>query len=199
MELPPWQQPQVVEPHLVINALTSLCQIDAALAERAAGIFLGRPAACGADSVLVPAGLALIQSVVAEAPPVARLRAACVAHLRARIAEPLAPPSDWARDSKVFCKCNYCGALSRFLADPAAKTWNFKAAQHDRSHVESSIRESRCDVVTATIRRGSPHILECIKNQASYERRARQRQEDLADLARFEAGQSKTTKTGENR
>jgi len=197
--LPSWQQPQAVEPHLVIDALTALCQIDAELADLAAGIFLGRPGTYGADSVLVPAGLALIESGVAGAPAVALLRRASVAHLRARIAESLAPPADWARDSKVFCKCEHCSELSRFLADPAAKTWNFKAAQHDRSHVEASIRESRCDVVTATIRRGSPHILECSKNQASYERRARQRQEDLADLARFEAGQSKTTKTGENR
>ncbi|MDD2705793.1 MAG: 2OG-Fe(II) oxygenase, partial [Acidocella sp.] len=185
VELPSWQQPPPVDPQLVIDALTALCQIDAALAERAAGVFLGRPATYGADSVLVPASLALIQSVVAQAPAVARLRGACLAHLRARIAEPLAPPADWARDSKLSCGCRYCVELSRFLADPEAKTWNFKAAQHDRSHVESTIRASDCDVLTATIRRGSPHILECTKNEASYKRRARQCQKDLADLAHF--------------
>jgi len=189
VELPSWQQPQAVEPKLVIDALTSLAQIDATLAARAAGIFLDRPATYGADSVLVPAGLALIQSEVAQTPAVVRLRDACMAHLRARIAEPLAPPADWARDNKVFCKCAHCGELSRFLADAGAKTWNLKAAQPDRSHVESTILRSQCDVVTATIRGGSPHILECTKNQASYERRARQRQKDLADLARFEGDQ----------
>ncbi|MGC9270953.1 2OG-Fe(II) oxygenase [Acidiphilium sp.] len=189
VELPSWQQPPPVEPQLVIDALTALCQIDAALAERAAGVFLSRPATYGADSVLVPASLALIHSVIAQAPAVARLRSACVAHLRIRIAEPLAPPTDWARDSKLSCSCRYCVELSRFLADPEAKTWNFKAAQHDRSHVESTIRENDCDVLTATIRRGSPHILECTKNQASYKRRTRQRQKDLADLARLEEDQ----------
>jgi len=195
VELPSWQQPPPVEPQLVIDALTTLCQIDAALAERAAANFLGRPATYGADSVLIPAGLALVHSAVARAPAVAKLRGACMAHLRTRIAEPLAAPADWARDSKLSCACRHCGELSHFLADSGARTWNFKAAQHDRSHVESTIRTSNCDVVTATIRRGSPHILECTKNQASYERRARQRQKDLADLARFERDQRQPRKT----
>lgn len=189
VELPSWQQPPAVDPQLVVDTLTALCQIDAELAARAASIFLGRPATYGADSVLVPAGLALIQSVVAQAPTVASLRGACVVHLRARIAEPLAPPPDWARDSKLSCACSYCSELSRFLADPGTKTWNFKAVQHDRSHVEATIRASNCDVTTTTIRRGIPHILECTKNLASYERRVRQRQKDLADLARFEGDQ----------
>jgi hypothetical protein len=184
--LPSWQQPPPIDPQLVIDAMTALCQIDAALAERAAGVFMDQPATYSVDSVLVPASLSLVHSAVAKAPAVVRLRGACVAHLRGRIAEPLSPPADWTRDSKLSCGCRYCVELSRFLANPEAKTWNFKAVQHDRSHVESTIRVSNCDVVTATIRRGSPHILECTKSDASYKRRMRQRQKDLVDLARLE-------------
>jgi len=63
----------------------------------------------------------------------------------------------------------------------------FRAVQHDRSHVESTIRNSRPDVDTETLRRGSPHTLMCTKNQKSYEAKARQRQEDLANRAQLEA------------
>jgi len=37
-----------------------------------------------------------------------------------------------------------------------------------------------------TDRRGRPYSLVCTKNQASYDRRAHQRQQDLAHLARLE-------------
>jgi hypothetical protein len=95
----------------------------------------------------------------------------------------LAPPANWRRPSTVGCQCAHCTELSRYLADPVRETWIFKAAQTHRSHVEDTIRKAQCDVNTATDRRGSPHKLICIKNQASYERRARQRIEDIENLA----------------
>jgi len=36
-----------------------------------------------------------------------------------------------------------------------------------------------------TERRGSPHSLVCIKNQASYDRRMKRRKQDLEDLERL--------------
>jgi predicted 2-oxoglutarate/Fe(II)-dependent dioxygenase YbiX len=181
-DVPAWQRSQPVESQIVVDALTALPQIDPALADIATGIFLRRPKTYDADMVLIPAGLALSHSAAASATAVISLRNACIAHLRARIAEPLAPPADWTRNSKLICKCRHCGELSRFLAEANSRVWNFKAIQADRSHVESTIRQSNCDLNTATIRRGSPHILECTKNQASYERGARQRKKDLQDL-----------------
>jgi predicted 2-oxoglutarate/Fe(II)-dependent dioxygenase YbiX len=181
-----WRRPQAIEPQIVVDALTALSRVDLALAETATGIFLNQPKTYDADMVLIPAGLALENSTAPGATAVIRLREACIAHLRARIAEPLAPPADWTRNSKLTCKCRHCEELSRFLADATAKIWNFKAIQADRGHVEATIRHSQCDLSTATIRRGSPHILECTKSQASYEHRARQRKKDLEDLLRFE-------------
>jgi hypothetical protein len=52
--------------------------------------------------------------------------------------------------------------------------------------VESTILNSKCDLDTETLRRGSPHTLICTKNQKSYEARAQQRKEDLAKLAQLE-------------
>jgi hypothetical protein len=78
--------------------------------------------AYGLDSVLVPAVRELMGSALAkESAAVQRLRAACLDHLRTRIAEPLAPPADWRRPSKLACKCAHCGELSGFLADPSAR------------------------------------------------------------------------------
>jgi hypothetical protein len=179
----PWEAPgPAIEPTFIVDLLTALATIDGALADRAMTHVLGLPKIYDPDAALVPAAKLLLgRSKVSSA--AGRLHEACLAHLRGRIAEPLAPPTNWRRPSAVGCGCAHCTELSRYLADPARETWIFKAAQTHRSHVEDSIRKAHCDVDTATDRRGSPHSLICIKNQASYERRAKQRVEDLKDLA----------------
>ena len=83
--------------------------------------------------------------------------------------------------------CGHCAVLGRFLADPTEPSRSLRAAQPVRSHVESTIANSRCDVDTLTERRGSPHVLICTKNQASHERRVAQRKQDLADIETLEA------------
>jgi predicted 2-oxoglutarate/Fe(II)-dependent dioxygenase YbiX len=182
----PWRRPRSMEPGIVVDILTALGRIDSGLANAAAETVLAWPKTYGPDAVLVPAVLALGGSAGAEATAVVRLRTACLAHLHARIAAPLAPPRDWRRASTLTCTCRRCGELSRFLADPTREAWSFKAVQTDRSHLENTIAHSNCDLDLETLRRGSPHSLVCTKNQASYERRAQQRKKDLADLARIE-------------
>ncbi|MEA2791294.1 MAG: hypothetical protein QOG73_3700, partial [Acetobacteraceae bacterium] len=44
---------------------------------------------------------------------------------------------------------------------------------------------SHCDVGFTTEKRGSPHRLICTKNQASYQRRCVQRENDLTERARL--------------
>ena len=135
------------------------------------------------DTVLLPALRQLAGSPVFRTPPLGRLRDAALAHLQARITEPLAPPADWRRASKLPCHCARCQQLARFLSDPEARTWVFKAAEADRSHVLDTIRRAGCDVDTRTERQGRPYSLVCTKNQASYDRRVTQRAQDLKDLA----------------
>jgi len=182
----PWSPPRSIEPGIVVDVLTALDRIDSELAGAAADTFLAWPTTYGPDAVLVPAVLKLGRSAGAETTAVARLRTACGAHLRARSGEPLAPPSDWMRPDTVTCTCSHCGELSRFLGDPTRETWSFKAPQADRTHLENTIRKSGSDLNFTTLRRSSPHSLVCTKNQASYERRARQRTKDLEDLARID-------------
>ena len=170
----------------MVDLLTGLCAVDTALAQRAADHLLAWPKVYGLDAVLVPATRALLGRVDPScAAAIEALRSACLLHLRARIAEPLAPPADWTRSAALACRCPRCSELGRFLADPGRKTWVFKAAEADRRHVEDTIKKAGCDVDTATDRRGRPYSLVCTKNQASYERRAKQRRRDTENLARL--------------
>ena len=184
----PWQRAPEVKPGFVGDLFAALVRIDDALAKRAADYVLARPETYGLDSVLVPAVAGLMESKETKsASVVRRLRTVCVHHLRARVLERLEPPKDWCRKTVLGCRCTRCSELSKFLADPALKTWVFKAVQADRSHVEETIKRSRCDLDVTTERRGSPHRLVCSKNQASYERRVKQREKDVADLERLKA------------
>ena len=185
-QAPLWSVTRAVEPGVVVDVVTALEPINFELASAAVDIFLVWPKTYDLDTSLIPALLKLAGSATGGAMAVARLRAACLAHLRARIAAPLAPPTDWARATTVTCSCRHCSELNRFLADPARATWTYSAAQPHRSHLEHSIRDSRCDLDFTTLRRGSPHSLVCTKNQASYEKRAVQRKNDFEVLTRIE-------------
>jgi len=182
-----WQDSPKVDTDLVVDLLTGLCAIDEALAERAVDHLLGWPKTYDLDAVLVPATRTLLDTAAPHCmAAVGKRRAACLTHLRARVAEPLAPPTDWSRPAALTCRCPRCGELARFLADPERKTWVLKAAEADRSHVEGTIKQARCDVDVTTDRLGRPYSLVCTKNQASYERRARQRKQDVRNLAWLE-------------
>ncbi len=190
---PSWQDSPKVDASFVVDLMTGLCAVDTALAQRAADHLLAWPKTYGLDAVLVPATRTLLKTAGPSCmAAVGTLRTACLLHLRSRIAEPLAPPTDWARPSALACRCPRCGELARFLADPGRRTadpgrrtWVFKAAEADRRHVEDTIKGARCDVDTATDRRGRPYSLVCTKNQASYERRMKQRRQDTENLARL--------------
>ncbi|HEY1932837.1 MAG TPA: 2OG-Fe(II) oxygenase [Acetobacteraceae bacterium] len=177
-----WRRDSGVDASLVADLLSALSAIDPELAGRAVAHVLARPKPYDADGILVPAALSLAAAgtggLAAE-----RLRAACLAHLRVRIGEPLAAPPDWQRQSTLKCPCPRCRELAVFLADPEARTWVLRAAQDHRGHIEATIASDRCDVDTKTETRGRPYSLVCTKNQASYQRRVVQRTKDLADLA----------------
>src|SRR6266446_376863 len=180
-----WRRGPGVEPGFIVDLLTALGRIDEALAGRAADHILAWPKTYGLDAVLVPAVRRLIGMGNGSA-AVQRLRAVCLDHLRVRIAQPLEPPKDWRRASELACSCRNCAELGRFLADPERRMWAFKAAEAKRGHVEGTVRQARCDLDLTTDRRGRPYSLVCTKNQASYDRRAKQREHDLEDLARLD-------------
>nr|WP_294529790.1 2OG-Fe(II) oxygenase [uncultured Rhodopila sp.] len=170
-----------VDPGFVADTLTALGRIDAPLADRAVALMLGDVKTYDFDAVLVPAACKFRSGD--GIPAAERLRAACRAHLRARIALPLAPPADWTRPGTVGCRCARCAELSRFLADATQKTWIYRAKEADRQHVAETIRTAACDLDTDTETKGRPYSLVCTKNNASYHRRVTQRQQDVRDEA----------------
>ena len=175
--------------HATLRALTAAGDADlSALTEQAVTNWLAWPKAFGMDAVIVPALRRLAEEpVLLNGPAVQRLRSAALDHLRTRASQELAPPADWRREDRLSCRCEHCLALSRFLQSADQEAWRFKAREADRRHIEDSIRQGLCDVDCSTERKGSPHVLVCIKNQASYERRVAQRRTDLDDLSRLKA------------
>jgi predicted 2-oxoglutarate/Fe(II)-dependent dioxygenase YbiX len=171
----------------IADVTTALVEINEALTARAIDHMLAWPKTYGIDRVLIPAVRALTGNVVQRSAAVRRLRDTCLAHLRARIGEQLEPPRDWSRSGDLGCRCRHCTDLSRFLSDSGRKTWLLKAAEQDRSHVEHKIRHAQCDLDVRTDRHGRPYTLVCTKNQATYERRMRQREKDLENVARLAA------------
>lgn len=183
-EVGTWTRPSSVRPGFVVDFLTATSRIDAGLAARAIEHLLAWPKTYGPDDVLVPAALAFAKQMESTAwPAVGRLREASLDHLRGRIALPLQAPRDWTRTNLVKCTCADCRGLGAFLVSPDQQQWRLKAVQHRRSHVEQSVRSAACDLDLTTERRGSPHVLVAAKNQASYERRATQRRQDLEHVS----------------
>ena len=183
-EVDPWTRPSSVKPGFVVDLLTATSRIDAALAIRATERLLAWPNTYTPDAVLTPAALALGKLEESQSwPGAARLREATLEHLRRRIALPLEAPRDWTRANPIKCQCDDCRALGAFLVRPDQQQWRLKAAQDRRGHVEHNVRNAACDLDLATERRGSPHVLVATKNQASYQRRAKQRRQDLEHVS----------------
>jgi len=179
---------ETIDANFVADLLVGLGQIDPQLADQVLTQILEHDSAYDIDAVLVPVARDKLHAPeTAKQPAVLRLRAACLAHLRARIALPLAPPPDRQRSSTVGCRCRYCSELSRFLADPTQEIWTLRAAAPDRSHVESTILNAKCDLDTKTEQRGRPYSLICTKNQTSYKLKVKQRKQDLKDEASLAA------------
>lgn len=180
-----WGRLRVAKPDaaLVVDLVAVVDRLDPALAERIGRHVLAWPQHFDLDAVLVPTMKRIMTETQALGPAATALHASALEHLRHRSSLALEPPSDWTRPSEIGCRCQYCRDLALFLADPLRPEWTLRAAQQHRSHVEAEIKRARADVDIRTERKGSPHSLICRKNQASYERRVRQRKQDLADLA----------------
>ena len=181
-----WESPEPLTPEHLAEALGAFTRIDAGLADQAVTRLLALPGVYDLDRLLLPTALLCREGGRDPEPPaMARLRQAVLAHLDTRIAAPLAPPPDWTRASALPCSCGHCQGLSRFLASPTEAVWHFKAAEADRGHVTHSVARANCDLTLTTDKRGRPYTLVCTKNQASYERRVRQRALDLGHRERL--------------
>jgi predicted 2-oxoglutarate/Fe(II)-dependent dioxygenase YbiX len=194
-----WGRPRVSRPDaaFVVDLVGVVDRVNETLANRAADHLLAWPRHYDLDAVLVPAIKGLIGARRKAGCAFEVLHAASVAHLEARIAEPLEAPTDWVRPNRIGCQCAHCSELSGFLADARSESWTLRAAERIRRHVEDEIRHAQADVDTHTERRGSPHSLICTKNRASYERRVALRKQDLADIKKLEGLHGRNVRRGQ--
>jgi predicted 2-oxoglutarate/Fe(II)-dependent dioxygenase YbiX len=88
-------------------------------------------------------------------------------------------PKDWQRAADLSCHCADCTELVAFLSSPLQKEHRFRMRQDRRDHLEAQMQRHQSDVTRTTDRKGSPHTLVCVKNQASYERAKQQQALDI--------------------
>jgi len=169
-----------MEVDVMVDLLSVLMTLDDGLAQHAVDHALARPVDFDIDKLLIPTALRLGEvAAYCVSKAGLHLRDACLKHLAVRIAEPLEAPQDWCRANVLPCQCADCRELATFLADPETRVWHFKAAEAKRSHVQNMISNTKSDIACTLDQKGRPYTLVCTKNQASYERRVKQRQLDL--------------------
>lgn len=127
-------------------------------------------------------------------------RAWAVSLLAAEVARPLTPYPDWARPfpaSKAPSKQDWgfgyydvnkgelWKELQIFMEDSKASTHDFQRRQDERAVLERWIKEHCLDLKGETIRKGSPHTLRCVKNDASYHQALKVRAQDEALLKKL--------------
>ncbi|SEB07108.1 2OG-Fe(II) oxygenase [Rubrimonas cliftonensis] len=173
---------RMVKPTALADLLTAASALSTSAVAALCDALLADPELYHPDRILLPLARELARRARSPALPL-RLRTALLDHLGARIAAPLAPPSDWTRTARLGCDCPDCRAVSAFLAAPDKAELAVRAAQERRTHVERICRGAQADLDYATIKAGSPHQLILRKTDASYRRRVGQRQQDLDDRA----------------
>lgn len=139
-----WGRASVSRPGaaFVVGLVGVVDRVNETLANRAADHLLAWPRHYDLDAVLVLAIKSLIAAKRKAGCAFEVLHAASVAHLEARIAEPLEAPTDWVRPNRIDCQCAHCTELSRFLADATSAIWTLRAAERMRRHVEDEIRHA---------------------------------------------------------
>ena len=114
--------------------------------------------------------------------------------LRNEVARPILPFPDWTRPcptaeplpQNLYSRHPSTSQrttlaereLSSFMADPEAKTRDFRYPQEVRSALENFIRDHVLDLDQVTLRKGTPHTLACTKNDKSHHRALARRAAD---------------------
>jgi hypothetical protein len=164
-----WQRPLPVTPALVVDLLTALCHLGVrSLGEQAVDHLLNWPDPFALDTILVAATCLLTEQgwPASDWAPTGRLRAHCLDHLARRIAEPLVPPVDFARESRVDCSCATVGSLGVSLTCCAPL-----GSRSQHIEATSSIRSSRPMRCQPRPNAAAARMRWLHQNQASFERR----------------------------
>jgi hypothetical protein len=115
--------------------------------------------------------------------PVRELAADCAGRLRARLARPQRPSSDWSIELPAGgCTCDLCGTLRVFLDDANRRTFEWPLAKQSRQHIHSQIDAAELPVTHQTRRQGRPYTLVLNKTDALFAREQEARIRDETNL-----------------
>ena len=158
-------------------------------ADATAALLVQREDLASPDRTIPPALEALLSSHRAEARASAAFDAIwrhSTGFLLSRSGAPPLPPTDWLISSfGLTCDCEYCAQLRRFCDDADAEVCRIPVRKDLRKHLRREIERAGTDIRCETVRTGSPYTLVCIKTRATYERRRRQYDEDIAEMRRL--------------
>jgi 2OG-Fe(II) oxygenase superfamily len=80
------------------------------------------------------------------------------------------PPSNWAMQiANESATKKSLQIIANFLADPNLHQFDYRQKQADRDELERAILNSKMDLKTTTIKKGTPHTLQIKKTQATYD------------------------------
>ena len=100
-------------------------------------------------------------------------------YLLQRSDTPPEQPKDWQISANTSCNCQHCRNLRKFCENPEQQIARFPLRKDLRAHLHRIIDDHQLDLFHETERKGSPYILVCTKNRASYERRLKEYAKDI--------------------
>ena len=153
-------------------------------ADAVAALLIEHPAAATPDRTL-PAALSQLATLtqhLTAAPAFDTLWRHAARYLLARSAQPPAPPSDWALEASIPCRCPHCRRLQRFYADPRESVLRLPLRKELRRHLHGIIDDNGLDLLHETDRQGRPYTLVCTKTRAGHQRRVAQYAEDVTHM-----------------
>jgi hypothetical protein len=106
--------------------------------------------------------------------------------LSARLAKPMRASDDWRMSVEIECHCADCGSLSKFLTS-SEQHHSMPLAKNRRLHVHRVIDSAELPVSHATLRKGSPFVLQLVKKRLLFKIEKQQRELDLALLKKVES------------
>jgi predicted 2-oxoglutarate/Fe(II)-dependent dioxygenase YbiX len=168
----------------IVDLIYVFGHLDIAVGESMVQLLLAHPKRFPMYPLLMDAALFTVQTENSAVELSRYFAQQCLVYLDACIAQPLDAPTDWTREVTFSCEKAYrehsedCAAFVTFLGDPSQQTWSFRAAEQRRKFLMELAYHSKSDVIMETIKKGSPHTLQFIKTQASYEKRVVERQRD---------------------
>jgi predicted 2-oxoglutarate/Fe(II)-dependent dioxygenase YbiX len=83
---------------------------------------------------------------------------------------PPTKPSDWSREGRLACACEFCTQVNELLPDPKRSTITFyKVLQRNMLHVEAEIKKSQVEMDIKIVKTPPKFQGTCRKNQRRYD------------------------------